>query len=154
MKGYDLGDGGIPDGEALVAALSSLDDDRATNLGVRGLEAEFLRYSKGQQSTALGGLQSGSASVSPSQLKEWLSFPESWGPSEWGPIPFLPAHTLLLDRMERQWGDVAAYRGIKSAADGSLVVPGLQVRTSAPCVISSHKRAGRVQQREHDASKT
>ena len=131
-QGYDLGEGGIPDGEALVAALSQLDDERATNLGARGLEAEFNRVAAASvqadgESSPLGGLQSGSAAVSPSQLKEWLTFPEWWGPTEWGPIPFLPDNTLLVDRMERQWGDVGSYRGIKSAADGSLVVPGLQL---------------------------
>jgi magnesium chelatase subunit H len=131
-QGYDLGEGGIPDGEALVAALSQLDDERATNLGARGLEAEFNQVAaslqkKESESSPLGGLQSGSSAVSPSQLKQWLTFPETWGPTEWGPIPYLPDNTLLVDRMERQWGDVGSYRGIKSAADGSLVVPGLQL---------------------------
>lgn len=61
-----------------------------------------------QDKGQLEGVTCGAAGVTPNQLKEWLTFPESWGPTEWGPIPFLPDNTLLVDRMENQWGDVRA----------------------------------------------
>lgn len=31
---------------------------------------------------------------------------KEWGPTEWGPIPFLPDSDLLVRRLERQWGDL------------------------------------------------
>jgi magnesium chelatase subunit H len=44
------------------------------------------------------------------QLKSLLMYPESWGPTEWGPIPFLPDNDILVKRMEKQWGDLRSYR--------------------------------------------
>ncbi|KAF5843565.1 CobN/magnesium chelatase [Dunaliella salina] len=53
-------------------------------------------------------------------------YPPDWGPSEWGPIPFLPDNDVLVKRMQKQWGDLSSYRGIMSSASGQLVVPGLR----------------------------
>ena len=39
-----------------------------------------------------------------------LTYPESWGPTEWGPIPFLPDNDVLVQRMEKQWGELRTYR--------------------------------------------
>jgi magnesium chelatase subunit H len=50
------------------------------------------------------------AEVSPKQLSDLLTFPASWGPSEWGPIPYLPSEDVLVKRMEKQWGALASYR--------------------------------------------
>ena len=47
-----------------------------------------------------------------------LTYPPEWGPTEWGPIPFLPEPDVLVSSMERQWGDLAAYRGIATSASG------------------------------------
>ena len=58
------------------------------------------------------------AEVSHSQLKQMLTYPADWGPTEWGPIPFLPEPDVLVSSMERQWGDLAAYRGIATSASG------------------------------------
>lgn len=51
-----------------------------------------------------------------------LTYPPDWGPTEWGPIPFLPEADVLVSSMERQWGDLAAYRGIATSAAGKLLL--------------------------------
>ena len=58
------------------------------------------------------------AEVSPKELREALSFPEGWGPSEWGPIPYLPDPDFLIQRMEGQWGSLLSYRGLATSAKG------------------------------------
>lgn len=70
--------------------------------------------------------QVAAAEVGASELKSLLTYPDSWGPTEWGPIPFLPEPDVLVQRMERQWGELRAYRGINSTASGKLLVSGLQ----------------------------
>jgi hypothetical protein len=42
--------------------------------------------------------------------QEWLTYPPEWGPNEWGPLPYLPDHDVLVKRMEKQWGELRAYR--------------------------------------------
>ena len=42
------------------------------------------------------GLRAAAADMSPKQLREHLTFPQSWGPTEWGPISFLPEHDVLV----------------------------------------------------------
>ena len=42
------------------------------------------------------GLRAAAADMSPKQLREHLTFPQSWGPTEWGPISFLPEHDILV----------------------------------------------------------
>ena len=46
------------------------------------------------------------SAVPPRDLKAWLTFPSAWGPTEWGPLPFLPPADILVRRMEAQWGDL------------------------------------------------
>ena len=65
--------------------------------------------------------------MSPQHLRELLTFPHSWGPTEWGPIPYLPDEDALVRRMERQWGNLLSYRGINSTTRGTLLVPGVQL---------------------------
>lgn len=60
------------------------------------------------------------AEVDHHRLKEMLTYPPEWGPTEWGPIPFLPEADVLVSSMERQWGDLASYRGIATSASGKL----------------------------------
>lgn len=57
--------------------------------------------------------------MSPKRLRELLTYPVAWGPSEWGPISFLPQHDLLVANMERQWGDLDEYRGLSTSAKGA-----------------------------------
>ena len=42
------------------------------------------------------GLRAAAADMTPKQLKEHLTFPQTWGPTEWGPISFLPDHDILV----------------------------------------------------------
>ena len=58
--------------------------------------------------------------VTPGQLREALTYPARWGPSEWGPISFLPSHDLLVRNMEAAWGDLDKYRGLGTSAKGAL----------------------------------
>lgn len=46
----------------------------------------------------------------PTHPQEWLTYPPDWGPNEWGPLPYLPDNDVLVKRMEKQWGDLRAYR--------------------------------------------
>ncbi|KAG1670953.1 hypothetical protein FOA52_011388 [Chlamydomonas sp. UWO 241] len=124
--GYDLGPiasdaSAVPtvDGEALVKGLQMQEDQRAISEGAKGIER------RGVGSAAESGLHAQAADVSPKQLKEWLTYPETWGPTEWGPIPFLPDNDILVQRMEAQWGDLRGYRGIASTATGNLLVSGV-----------------------------
>ena len=41
------------------------------------------------------GARAAAADMTPKQLKEHLTFPQIWGPTEWGPISFLPEHDIL-----------------------------------------------------------
>ncbi|KAK3245426.1 Magnesium chelatase, partial [Cymbomonas tetramitiformis] len=125
--GYDLGnEDAIPDGEAVVDVLRAMDDERAVLKGRAGLQ-DLVANLDDSMTERLPNVTSGGDEVTPAQLQEWLTFPSEWGPSEWGPIPFLPSSTLMLDNLQRQWGDVRSYRGIKSAGAGQLVVPGVQL---------------------------
>lgn len=73
---------------------------------------------RGAGEAANFGAEAAAAEVSAGQLKEYLTYPEDWGPSEWGPIPFLPNPDVLVNRLERQWGDLRDYRGISTTAKG------------------------------------
>ena len=59
------------------------------------------------------------AEISSQELKEALAFPQGWGPSEWGPMPYLPDPNTLVQRMESQWGDLDSYRGLNTSAKGA-----------------------------------
>jgi len=109
----------MPLGEAVVAALKAQEEQRAVSRGAPGVNA------LGSGQAAPYGIQPGAAEVSASQLKEWLTYPPDWGPTEWGPIPFLPDNDILVQRMEKQWGELRGYRGIMTSAAGNMVIPGL-----------------------------
>ena len=131
-EGYDLGlepNEPVPSGEALIEALRALDDGRVVAGGVDAaaaaletLRAEKLALSARHSSETseetvaardpLRGVAVAGENVSPKRLKEWISFPESWGPTEFGPIPFLPTPDVLVKRMEQAWGPLDAYNGL------------------------------------------
>ena len=58
------------------------------------------------------------AGVTSRQLKDALTYPPGWGPTDWGPIPFLPDPDILVNNMEKSWGDLDSYRGISTSAAG------------------------------------
>ena len=47
------------------------------------------------------GVEATAAEVTPSRLKELLSWPFDWGPADWGPLPYLPEHDTLVRKMEK-----------------------------------------------------
>jgi magnesium chelatase subunit H len=88
--GYDLGDAAASlatdaalqlDGEALVAALKAMEDQRLVSGGASAL------MKAGAGPAEQFGVKPAAAEVSAARLKELLSFPPEWGPTEWGPIP-------------------------------------------------------------------
>ena len=146
-EGYDLGlapDEPVPSGEALVEALRALDDGRVVAGGVEAaraaletLRAEKLAASSGPTDESsdlsardpLRGVAVAGENVSAKRLKEWISFPENWGPTEFGPIPFLPTPDVLVRRMEQAWGPLEAYNGLATTQgkDRGSYVAGLTV---------------------------
>lgn len=38
-----------------------------------------------------------------------------------GPIPFLPENDILVRRLEKQWGELGSYQGIRCALGGELL---------------------------------
>lgn len=89
---YDLGGVDLSKltGEALITALKLQEEGRT-----------IARGAKGVQDTQAG--PAGAAGVVPvatevagKALREQLTFPEGWGPTEWGPIPFLPSADILV----------------------------------------------------------
>ncbi|CAG9464037.1 unnamed protein product [Pedinophyceae sp. YPF-701] len=124
-EGYDVGRNpgesfeGV--GERLVKALGAqLADQRRIS---QGAEAVDKLGAAGAESY---GFRPATASVTPRDLKAMLTFPRSWGPSEWGPIPYLPDPDILVSRMENQWGSLDTYRGIMTSARGDCICPGVQ----------------------------
>ena len=72
------------------------------------------------------------AEVDHTRLKQMLTYPADWGPTDWGPIPFLPDPDVLVSSMERQWGDLAAYRGIATSASGGFPLAPLSPTPAHP----------------------
>jgi magnesium chelatase subunit H len=119
-QGYDLGD--VPEdltgvGDSIIKALRTQEQFATVSRGAPAVE---------KIPVAVGS--SVGAEVSPRDLRESLMFDEHWGPTEWGPIPFLPKPDLLVEAMEKAWGDLYSYRGINSTAKGNLLVSGVQAR--------------------------
>jgi len=133
--GYDLGgDEALPEGDALVAALSALEQPAAAARGLAGAAEAVARavapYPCAAAALASGAMRVAGADVAPASLRASLAFPEHWGPSEWGPIPFLPDEHALSRSMERAWGSLDRYAGIRSAISlegAPLAVAGLQL---------------------------
>ncbi|QDZ18489.1 subunit H of magnesium-chelatase [Chloropicon primus] len=120
-EGYHVGD--IPedlDGEEVVKMIRDLDSPRAIAGG-----ADAVNANGAETARSLGG-RVAAAEVTPSQLRDWLSFPEAWGPTEWGPIPFLPENDVLFNRLESQWGKLGNPNHLSVSAEGNYVVSGLQ----------------------------
>ncbi|DBA83121.1 TPA: Magnesium chelatase [Trebouxia sp. C0005] len=124
QQGYDLGpdwDSSKLDGEAVISALKMQEEQRAIYEGKAGIE------NRGAGGAEAFGASAVAAEIDHLQLKQMLTYPPDWGPSEWGPIPFLPEADVLVSSMERQWGDLAAYRGIATSVAGNAVVSGIQL---------------------------
>ena len=51
---------------------------------------------RGAGDAEAAGFRVVAAEVSPQQLRTALTFPPAFGPTEWGPIPFLPDPDLLV----------------------------------------------------------
>jgi magnesium chelatase subunit H len=137
-EGYDLGAHGapLPDGETIVAALTALEGARAAARGLAGareaLTAALAARSGAESSPESHALlHAAGEDVTASTLKAWLTFPDAWGPDEWGPIPTLPNADVLVTRMERAWGRLDAYTGLRAAVTssgpGTFAVAGLQM---------------------------
>jgi hypothetical protein len=81
QEGYDLGELGEDlqgAGEAIVAALTQQDDQRAIAEGAAGV----MRRGAGEAERF--GVRATAVDVEAKQLKEMLTYPSGWGPSEWG----------------------------------------------------------------------
>ena len=52
-------------------------------------------------------MRAAAADMTPKQLKEHLTFPQTWGPTEWGPISFLPEHDILASQNAANPFDIA-----------------------------------------------
>ena len=122
LQGYDLGD--LPDD------LTGLGDSIISALQAQEQSAVIARGASAAASVPVAAGRAVAAEVSPRDLREALMFDEHWGPTEWGPIPFLPKPDLLVENMEKSWGELYSYRGICSTAKGDLLVAGVQVRTT------------------------
>ena len=123
--GYDIGDFPVGDpgaGERIIEYLKKMSREELTSRGVDRVREEI----GDDLMSALGASVAGTNMVA-ERLKEYLTFDETWGPSEWGPMPFLPAPDLLVTKMEGAWGDLAKYRsGLSTTTSGEAVVTGLQ----------------------------
>jgi hypothetical protein len=115
-------------GARIVAALTRLE---STPVVTRGAAAAPQTLAKHLEAT---GAAVAAQDVPPRSLRDSLRFDESWGPTEWGPIPFLPPPDLLSRNMEAAWGDLDRYRGLNSTANGNLFVGGIQVRFLLSCL--------------------
>ena len=116
--GYDVGDlPGNVDGEGILTALRALEDARAGAAHLVGAAEE---------AAAAVGAEVVREEVSPSELSRWLSFPEHWGPTEWGPLPYLPDSKILLDRLEQQWGQLGSPGQLGATPDGNYACLGLR----------------------------
>lgn len=122
-SGYDLGDmaSGI-DGENIITYLKQMSQE---DILCRGIEYSRAKL-EDDLTSDLGASVSGTDMVA-EQLKKYITFDESWGPNEWGPLPFLPSPDILVNKMESAWGDISKYRaGLSTTTSGHAVVSGLQ----------------------------
>ncbi len=86
---YDVGDVDTTtlNGEALVSALVMQQEGRVVARGAAGVLAT---------TPGTVGVQPMAQEIPGKALSEMLMFPEGWGPTEWGPIPFLPTPDILV----------------------------------------------------------
>mmetsp|Transcript_1572 Transcript_1572/g.5385 ORF Transcript_1572/g.5385 Transcript_1572/m.5385 type:complete len:1547 (-) Transcript_1572:1607-6247(-) len=127
-EGYTLGAPGqpLPTGEAIIEALRALEDEMVASRGTAGT-ASALQDAGHRLEGALAGVGPAGSVVDAPKLKRWMQFPREWGPTEWGPMPSLPASDTLVKAMERNWGDLEAYTGMRTATAGGCNVSGVQV---------------------------
>jgi hypothetical protein len=135
LQGYNLGDN-LPDdlsgvGEKIVKGLTRLESPpivaRGAAAAARALDPALSEF----------GAAVAATEVAPRTLRMTLAFDERWGPTEWGPIPFLPPADMLVRNMEGAWGSLDKYRGLNSTSSGNLFVGGLQARFPASCSMAS-----------------
>jgi len=121
-SGYDVG--GLPspvDGEAIVTYLKEISKENILSRG-----ADYIKKEYSSKTSEIGATPQGQ-NISAKQLRSYLTFDESWGPNEWGPMPFLPSPDILVRKMQKAWGDLGQYRaGLSTAVNGDSVVTGLQ----------------------------
>ena len=89
------------------------------NAGINEAPSSCLRC-RGAGDAEAAGFTPAAGEVSAQQLREALEFPPDTGPSDWGPLPYLPDPDVLVQRMEGQWGDLSSYRGINSTGSGAM----------------------------------
>ena len=128
--GYDVGAGPADEhdararwasvGQSIIDALAAASAPAAVSRGAAGL------LTAGVGDAARYGATPTPGEVSPSTLKDWLSFSPRSGPSDWGPIPFLPSPDILVRRLDAQW-TVGSPTNICHSAGGAAVVPGVSL---------------------------
>lgn len=111
QEGYDLGEmGSSINGEDLVTMLSALDQDSVVNVGRQGAERAALIA--GEKVRAEGRELPPAAAtaepIEPKQLRSWLG-------------------DNMTGRMEKMWGELRTYRGLRCDAEGRPVVSGLRL---------------------------
>lgn len=131
-------------GQAVIDALASQLQPRTLARGAAGVLAAGVGGGGGgggkgggndeilPTSASLFGAVAAADDVPASQLRDWLSFPPSWGPTEWGPIPFLPPGDILVRRMESNWGDLGKQTrsqaaGLPTGGGGTPVAAGVEL---------------------------
>lgn len=123
QSGYDLGD--MPcdlDGEKIITYLKMLSQEDVICRGIDYSKDKFDESIKNELGAAICGTD-----IVSEQLKNYITFDESWGPNEWGPLPFLPSPDILVKKMESAWGDISKYRaGLSTTTSGKAVVSGLK----------------------------
>jgi magnesium chelatase subunit H len=118
---------------AAAAAAAEEEEVVETEVGESVEGGESARESAGESAageaagSGLEGVSIAGADVSPAQLKRWLEFPRDWGPTEWGPMPFLPNHDALVRNMEAAWGPLESYAGLATVPGKGSFVAGLKV---------------------------
>lgn len=131
-EGYDLGSSVLPSGETIVAALTALEAAPAASRGLAGATAA-LKATLAARDIEASAAHVAGQDVKAVTLRSWLTLPDTWGPDEWGPLPTLPPPDLLVSRMERAWGSLETYTGLRVAVSspdggpGVLAVAGLQL---------------------------
>jgi magnesium chelatase subunit H len=111
-------------GEAVVKALKRLEQSMVVMRGIPAVHEAVEASRVGHEF----GATAAAAELPPRELQRILQFDERWGPSEWGPIPFLPKEDMLVEKMEGSWGSLYSYRGLNSTGRGNLLISGIQAR--------------------------
>lgn len=123
-------------GEKIVSSLTKLESPAVVARGAAAASKAFT------PSVSEFGAAVAATEVPPASLRDSLAFDDTWGPTEWGPIPFLPPSDMLSNNMEAAWGTLDKYRGLNSTSSGNLFIGGLQVCACATtkdiCAYAAH----------------